>query len=202
MLEPGPHTPRLNGREVILPGTTEATSAFRTMRAFVCPRFLDGGLLATVMRASEGSAFVSNDIQALGHREIESPPRLGTAIQISLRAPALHRWLEEVTGQGPITRVDGRVAQTRVRDGDELGWHDDMNGEDRRLGITINLGTRDYKGGLFEMRDRLSQSPLLQFRHDEPGTALIFEVSHRCEHRVHPLISGGPRRVFAGWFLA
>ena len=33
------------------------------------------------------------------------------------------------------------------------------------------------------------------------GAMLIFEVSRRCEHRVHPLTGGGPRRVFTGWFI-
>jgi hypothetical protein len=52
------------------------------------------------------------------------------------------------------------------------------------------------------MRTVPERSPLITFRHDTPGTALIFEVSKRCEHRLHPLTSGGPRRVFTGWFLA
>lgn len=43
--------------------------------------------------------------------------------------------------------------------------------------------------------------PLLAHHHNKPGTVLIFAVRPDLEHRVTPLTSGGPRRVFAGWFL-
>jgi hypothetical protein len=38
--------------------------------------------------------------------------------------------------------------------------------------------------------------------HASPGEALVFEVSPALEHRVTPLTAGGPRTIFAGWFLA
>lgn len=33
------------------------------------------------------------------------------------------------------------------------------------------------------------------------GDALIFKVDHALEHRVTPLTAGGPRIVWAGWFI-
>jgi hypothetical protein len=42
---------------------------------------------------------------------------------------------------------------------------------------------------------------LRRFKHDQPGTALVFEVRPQLEHRVLPLTAGGPRRVFTGWFI-
>lgn len=201
MIAPPEQTPRLGHYGAALPGTAAAKAAFAGARALVCPHLLDGDLLATLLRAADRSTYASNDVEGLGHREMERPPVVGTAVLLALRRPALHRWLEEVTGCETITRADGCVARTLARGGDELTWHDDLGDSTRRLGITIGLGGGTYEGGLFEMRDRPSNAPLLSFKHDTPGTALIFEVSRRCEHRVHPLVSGGPRRVFAGWFL-
>lgn len=195
-------TPRLGAFDVALPETAGARAAFAARRAIVCPGLMEPGLLAGLTAACDRATFVAEPVEGLGHREVERPPVVGTAVSLALRRPALLEWLEAVTGRGTLTRVEGRVVQTRARAGDELAWHDDLNGGgDRRLGVTLCLGNAPYEGGAFEMRGRPGSEPLVLFKHDTPGTALIFEVSSRCEHRVHPLVSGGPRRVFAGWFL-
>ena len=201
MVSPSLTTPRLGHFETVLPPVDAARAAFSTSRALVCPDALEGRLLASVLRLCERGAFESNTVEGLGHRDIERPAVAGAALLLILRRPSLYRWLEEVTGCGPITDVEGRVVRTYPRPGDELAWHDDLNGERRRLGVTIGLGAAAYEGGVFEMRGRPGGEPLLRFRHDVVGAALIFEVSPRCEHRVHPLSAGGPRQVFTGWFL-
>lgn len=194
-------TPRLGPFETVLPPVDAAREAFATSRSQVWPDALDRRLLTSVMGLCERASFASDTVEGLGHREIERPPLAGTAVLLMLRRPPLYRWLEEVTGCAPIADVEGRVVRTWPRPGDQLDWHDDLNGERRRLGITIALGSEAYEGGVFEMRARPGKEPLIQFRHDVAGTALVFEVSWRCEHRVHPLVAGGPRQVFTGWFL-
>lgn len=117
-----------------------------------------------------------------------------------LHREPLFRWLERVTRCGPILAVDGRVVQTHPVYGDELDWHDDMGGPVvRRLGVTMALASPPYQGGLFEMR-LVGGSSLIRFKHDTPGTILVFKVDAGLEHRVHPLTAGGPRRVYTGWF--
>lgn len=194
-------TPRLGPFETVLPPIDAARAAFAISRSQVWPDALDRRLLTSIMGLCDRAVFASNTVEGLGHREIERPPLAGTAVLLMLRRPLLYRWLEAVTGCAPITDVEGRVVRTWPRPGDELAWHDDLNGKGRRLGITIGLGSNAYEGGLFEMRARPGKEPLVQFRHDAAGTALVFEVSSRCEHRVHPLVAGGPRQVFTGWFL-
>lgn len=196
------NTPQLGPFETILPDEAPARAEFAAARALVCPDALDQALLGKLMALCDRAAFASDHVEGLGHREVERPPLAGTAILLALRRPPLFRWLERVSGCAPIGSVDGRVVRTQPQPGDELVWHDDLDkGHVRRLGITIGLGQHPYEGGLFELRAWPNGEPLITFKHDRPGTALIFEVSHRCEHRVHPLISGGPRRVFTGWFL-
>ena len=159
-------------------------------------------MLGKLMALCDRADFMSDPVEGLGHRTVERPPLASTAILLALRRQELFRWLEAVTGCAPIASVDGQVVQTEPQAGDELVWHDDMvGGARRRLGVTIGLGRAPYEGGLFEMRSVPDGAPLIEFKHDRPGTALIFEVSRRCEHRVHPLSKGGPRRVFTGWFL-
>lgn len=195
-------TPRIGPFETSLPEQEAARAEFAAARALVCPDALDAELLGKLMGLCDRAAFVSDRVEGLGHRAVERPPLASTAILLALRRPELFRWLEAVTGCGPIASVDGQVVETQAQAGDELVWHDDMiRDARRRLGVTIGLGRDDYEGGLFELRSVPDGATLVRFKHDRPGTALIFEVSRRCEHCVHPLSAGGPRRVFTGWFL-
>ncbi len=196
------NTPSLGPMGATIPDVAHARAAFARSRALVLPDVLEPGLLRSVMAACDRASFASDHVEHLGHREVERPPLAGTALLLALRRPQLFRWLEAISGCAPITGVEGRIVRTRARAGDELAWHDDLNGPvPRRLGITIGLGEAPYTGGLFEMRSHPDGQTLIEFKHDSPGTALVFEVSTRCEHRVHPLLSGGPRRLFTGWFV-
>lgn len=184
---------------------TDACAEFAAMRSLVCCDAIAPEVFAGLVRLLGRSAFVSNTVSGMGHREIEAPERVGTAIRLLLNRAPLFRWLEAVTGCDGIATADGRVVQTHARPGDELVWHDDMEADrdaaPRRLGITIALDSPAYTGGEFEMRRVRPHETLRRFRHDAPGTALIFEVAPDLEHRVLPLLAGGPRRVFTGWFI-
>lgn len=189
-------------------GTTElapephaARAEFAATRSLVCHDALSPDVLAGLVRILARARFVSDTVDRMGHREIETPEIAGTAIALLLNRAPLFRWLEAVTGCARIATVGGRVVQTHARAGDELIWHDDTGGEPRLLGVTVALESPPYEGGEFEMR-HVGQRELLRcHKHDRPGTALIFEVSPALEHRVLPLVSGGPRRVFTGWFI-
>lgn len=194
-------TPHLGAFDAILPDEATAKAAFAETCAFVWRDAFAAPLFARLTALCGRSGFTSDHVEGLGHREIEEPPLAGTAIILALTRPVLFRWLERVTGCAPIRGIDGRVVQTWPRAGDGLDWHDDLGDPARRLGVTIALGDAAYDGGEFEMRRTATKVPLIRWKHDRPGTMLVFEVSRHREHRVHPLTAGGPRRVFTGWFV-
>lgn len=142
-----------------------------------------------------------DSVEGLGDREVESPQRAGGAITLALKRAGLMRWIEEATGCGPLVRVDGRVVQARANNHDQLVWHDDLNEPERRLAVTVNLSEAPYEGGRFELRHAGTKEMLTEHLHDAPGALLIFEVARELEHRVLPVTSGGPRRVYTGWFF-
>lgn len=181
--------------------TGPAADSFARWRAIAFSNVLDPPLTETLLRVSDRSTFVADVVEGLGHREVEAPARAGAAITLALKRPNLLRWIEAVTGCGPLGEVDGRLAQARPGGLDQLTWHDDMIDRGRRLAITINLTDRPYEGGEFELRAKGSDAVLLRHRHVRPGSALLFEVAPGLEHRVLPVLSGGPRRVYAGWFF-
>lgn len=195
------------GYFTLLPGelridadATRAAAEFATTRAILCHGAVPPDLVARLDRICDAAEFRSDMVAALGHRRIETPALAGPALSVLLRRSALHRWLERVSGCALITDVEGRVVQTYARSGDALAWHDDVAPR-RRLAVTIALTSPTFAGGAFELRDKRDGRVLLRYTHDRPGTALIFAVSPAHEHRVLRLRAGGPRRVFAGWFL-
>lgn len=186
--------------QVLGDGGASAESSARC-HAIVCPKALDPLFLAMLLKVSGTAQFAPDPVDRVGHRELETPNLAGAALTLALRQSNLIRWIEETTQCGPLGSMDGRLAQVRPAAGHGLGWHDDLNDPRRRLGITIDLSEQPYEGGLFELRLAKTKEVLLRFRHAAPGTALIFEVSPGLQHRVLPPTSGGPRRVYAGWFL-
>lgn len=196
---------RIGQTETALPADEARDRAiFAEQRALVLPQAFAPQLLLRLRMLSQVGRFVSNDVEALGHREIESPPLAGKAIELLLSRPAMFRWLERITACGPISRVDGAIARTHASPQDRLDWHDDLNHPEaasRRLAITIALDDLNYEGGLFELRRVGGTDSLFTFKHEKAGTAVIFEVSERLEHRVLPMTGGGPRVVYAGWFI-
>lgn len=186
-----------------LSSSNEAREQFRQFRAISVHHMLDAAFLGTVLRLCETVPFDPGVSDGPGHTSIEAPPqRCGRILNLALSRPALLRWVEEVTGCGPLQRIEGRVMQMLCRPGDEFGWHDDnVSEQGRRVALVVNLGTAAYEGGEFELR-RKGGRTLVSMRHTEPGSALFFKVGPGLEHRVLPLTAGGPRRVFAGWAYA
>jgi hypothetical protein len=186
------------------PGREEpARTLFARDQAIVWPKVFEPALLTKLTALIARATYRSQEIPGVGRREVEQGGLASTAILVALRRRELWTWLESVTGCPPIGAVEGQIAQTRVRAGDWLDWHDDMVGDRKRLlGITIGLGDGAYSGGDFHLRRVGDKADLLRFRHDVPGQGLVFAVSGDLQHRLDPLSGGGPRRIFAGWFMA
>ena len=189
-------------KTTMLAGAADYRAAFREMPAMLLDGVFAAPLMERLLARADKVRFVPHDIAQLGHREKADDGGVAAALCVVLDRSPLLRWLEDVTGAPPLRGVAGSFAQARTGTGDGLAWHDDRIDPRRALGIVVNLTSQPYEGGLFEMRCKGSPDPLLAHHHDKPGTALIFAIRPDLEHRVTPLVSGGPRRVFAGWFLA
>lgn len=158
-------------------------------------------LLAKMMRMAAAAQYVPDVIERVGRREIEANQTLGKLLSIVLARDNLWEWLEQATGIAPIGGVSGQIGQTRPGTGEALQWHDDTNDARRQLAIVIHLSEQAYEGGAFELRRVGRTEPLVRFTDCRAGTMALFAVRTDLEHRVTPLVSGGPRRVFAGWFM-
>ena len=177
----------------------------RSFEAIPALHFADAfapDLLAQLMAQAAAAGFIDDAVEYIGTREIETPQRVGGALSVLLGRPTLYRWLEAATGLPPIRAVNGRLVQTRANGSDELAWHDDLGTDERLLAVVINLSGDVYEGGRFDLRRGGEETPLFSQEHNLPGAMTVFAVRRGLEHRVLPLTSGGPRRVYTGWFLA
>ncbi len=157
--------------------------------------------LAKLLERAAQANFADDFVEGIGWRAIESPQRVGKALSLLLHSPALLRWFERATGSEPLRAVAGRLVETRANQKDALGWHGDQDDLTRLLAVVINLSDRPFSGGQFQLRRKGESMPFLTFDHPEPGSMLVFAVRPELEHQVTPVTDGGPRRVYAGWFL-
>ena len=179
-----------------------ARAAFDDASALTLPAALEPAFLRTILAICRRGPFVPEHIGRIGWRTVEERDAAGAALRFALERPAFVRWLEAATGCETLRRLAGLVAEIGADTGQELGWHNDLHegALDRRLAVTIHLSDEPYDGGVFEMRDEASGRLLVQEGALPPGSVMLFRIDNRLRHRVTPVTSGGPRRVFAGWY--
>jgi hypothetical protein len=195
--------PFLIGRNAtaILAPPGEYKAAFAETHALALDNPFEPELLDMLRRLARQARWTGDRIAGVGERQKEALPRTGAAMRFALARPALFGWLSAAAGCGPLTEVEGIVGQTNAGSGEAIGWHDDLGRPFRRLAVIVNLSDGAYEGGEFELQHADTGRTLLRHRHAGPGSTLIFTVAVGLRHRVLPVTAGGPRRVFAGWFL-
>ncbi len=178
-----------------------AAAQFRDGMAFVLDDLLSPEVQHMLRAQWSQAEFRHHDLKKLGSRTLEKQSHAGKMLTFLLERAPLPAWIETVTGCATITSVYGKLTQMRAGDGHQLHWHNDLDKQRRMVGITVNLGSEPYEGGRFEMRPRHSEELLLHHDHNKPGSAFIFQIGRDILHRLTPVTSGGPRTVFAGWFM-
>jgi uncharacterized protein (DUF2164 family) len=107
--------------------------------------------------------------------------------------------VQQITGCGRIGCFTGRVYRIRSDCGHYDLWHDDLI-DDRIVGMSINLSTEIYSGGLFQIRDRDSQQILQEVANVGFGDGIIFKLAGSLQHRISDVQGTVPKTAFAGWF--
>src|SRR5579862_6625052 len=111
----GPFQPFVIGAQAtaISGDAGEAAAHFAQDRAILCSGALDPPFLAALLRICGRAQFVPDEVEGVGHREVETPGLAGGALSLALKRANLIRWVEAATSRGRLGSVDGRVVQTR-----------------------------------------------------------------------------------------
>ena len=178
----------------------DASRKFAERQALMLPGILEEKLLARLCSIGEEACFAPYDLGSIGQEQVETKHQVSRSLNFLLSRPALLRRLESLTGCGPLASIGGNLGRISVGTGEHLGWHDDMNEPSRKIAISICLSEVPYEGGEFELRAKKATTRFAH-QHRTPGDAVIFRIDAGLEHRVKPVLSGGPRLVYSGWFI-
>lgn len=174
---------------------------FIERHALVFQNALAQEFFAKLQSLLSNSRFAIRQTPKVGEQEIESPAIAGHALSFVLGNKFLMNWINQVTACTVSRHVLGGIARLQAVSGQQLDWHDDrLDTPVRQLAMTINLSSIAYAGGDFELRRKGHQDILFRHHHGEPGSIVLFRVDQQIEHRVTPVVTGGPRLVYAGWF--
>jgi len=113
----------------------------------------------------------------------------------------LFQIIQTVTRCDQIGCFQGRVYRLNPGGGHHDSWHNDI-GEDRLVGMSINLSSDVYSGGRLQIRDQASGEIVCEAPNAGIGDAVIFRLSRRLQHRITDVEGTASKTAFAGWFRA
>lgn len=116
-----------------------------------------------------------------------------------LNNPKFFEAVRQITDCDKIGNFFGRIHRSEPDSSHQIDWHGD-NADNRLLGITVNLSTESYAGGLFKLREKNSQNIVCEKELTQAGDAFIFRISPNLQHCLTAVKSGGRRTVGVGWF--
>jgi hypothetical protein len=170
------------------------------------PDFLDASLLRLIESRLPAAQFTSRT--GANGEEIEqtlADPSLIALFAVALNDPQLFAFIERLTLCGRIGSFVGRVYRRGKPKGGPRSqyypWHNDV-AKGRMVGLSVNLSTTPYEGGLLQIRDARTEAILGEKANVGYGDAMLFRISEDLEHQVTPVTSDAPRLVLAGWFCS
>jgi hypothetical protein len=194
---------QLTSRGVVAPGGPAATRALRDeFAARRCVRvisFFDRPLLARLQQQIEESTFVERVHGTIATELCMRKNACLGLLHFLVNDPAVFRFVEQISACEGLMVFLGRVYRMRADCGHYDAWHDDVR-PDRRIGMSVNLGTEPFEGGVFELRRAETEEPLAAIANVGPGDALLFAIDDELEHRVTLMHGSVAKTAFAGWF--
>jgi hypothetical protein len=177
--------------------------SFDSVHAVHLPRFFDQDLLDYVQRAIRSASFYdrshgrSGDI---GREECMADNTVLAMLVLLANDSRLLTLVRTVSGCPPIGSFDGRVYRMRGGVGHFDRWHSDTGGDNRLIGMSVNVSEAVYEGGTFELRSADSDHVLWRITNTGPGDAVMFRIAENLVHRVSVVQGENARTAFAGWF--
>lgn len=189
---------------VATPSAAVATAlrdAFHAQRCVRLRSFIEPRLLSQIQAQIDGAAFVDRAHGTISTELcMERNACLGL-LNFLVNDPAVFRFVEQVTGRQGLRFFVGRVYRMLAARGHYDSWHADLHA-DHQVGMSVNLGTEPFDGGVFEIRRADTAEPLAALANVGAGDAILFSIAEELEHRVTPMRGAVAKTALAGWFGA
>jgi hypothetical protein len=207
MLTPEKTVFQLTRNGPILSGNLDfLRDCFATQHCVVLRNMLEAPLLDRIQQNIGRAQWHSSTFDEDGFFGTEftlDDPSTANVIHFLLNHPAVLDVIRIITGCKQISECSGRIYRMAAGTGHHLSWHNDVDKKGaRQVGFSMNLSTGVFRGGAFELRDRLTRKLIAQVNNTGFGDALLFRISKDLQHRVTPVMKGVPKTACAGWFLA
>lgn len=172
---------------------------FQEKHYVLLPKLLEPPLLDFLLERLEQGPWRDEAHKDIGVEVVlEDAPARGL-LHFVANAPAFLKTVQEITGHGPLTRFGGRIYRFVPNSGHFDSWHND-NDDGRLVAMSLNLSSRGYEGGVFQLREWSSKRILAEIANTGWGDATLFRISRYLEHRVTEVTGEQPKTAFAGWF--
>jgi hypothetical protein len=162
------------------------------------PAFLEPALVDVVLRGIERGEFAERRHEDFAVEQTMRHHDCLDLLHFLVNDERLFRVVERLAGSVPVRIFAGRIYRN-LPARHEARWHSDTT-HDREIGMSLNLSTSPYAGGVFEIRRADNGHVLNAIANVGLGDAFLFRISEALEHRVTPVEGSVPKTAFAGWF--
>jgi hypothetical protein len=167
------------------------------------PQLIEQGLLEFIQSQIDRGEFYERVHQDIGSNKelcMKGNAAFGALLFLT-NDKQLFQIIQDVTQCDQIGCFEGRVYRVNPYQGHHDSWHNDI-GEDRLVGMSINLSKDKYAGGLLQIRDHASREILSEAENAGIGDAIVFRLAPHLQHRITEVQGKVPKTAFAGWFRA
>jgi hypothetical protein len=178
-------------------------SQFEGQHYFRLSQLIEPALLHLIQRQIDGGEFYEKV-----HERIDSNKELclvenaaSGALLFLANDEKLFELIQQITRCARVRCFDGRIYRANPDNGHHDSWHNDI-GEDRLVGMTVNLSREEYAGGILQLRDRESRATISEIPNVRAGDAVVFRLASSLQHRITEVKGNTSKTAFAGWFRA
>ena len=181
----------------------ELARQFEQTHTFRLPRLLHPELMQMTQSRLQTCTWTPHDDGDIARELLPSDIAPTTVLTFAANTSEFLNLIRGITGC-QISSFAGRVYRMVPASNHYDSWHGD-NGKDtnrRMVGMSINLSSRIYTGGVFRLRDETTKQVLCELPNTGEGDAIFFRISPSLRHMVTMLEGTEPKTAFAGWFLS
>ena len=191
-----------NSRTVITASPDERALARRQFEShgfLKLPALVAPPLAASLVDELDRTDFYERTHDGIGVELCATPGRVTGTLEFLMNDPPLLEAISEISGCGPIGCFEGRVYRLVPGTGHHDSWHSDA-GEERLIGLSLNLGRERFEGGALEIRRADSAAAICEIENRVMGDAVLFRIDPAFRHRVQAVTGSVARTAYAGWF--
>lgn len=184
-------------------GLEQLRSQFEGQHYFRLPQLIEPALLDLIQLQIDSGQFYERVHEHIdSNKELCLQENAATgALLFLVNDERLFELIQQVTKCGRVRSFGGRIYRANPNNGHHDAWHNDM-GENRLVGMTVNLSRTQYAGGNLQLRDCETRATISEIPNTGAGDAVVFRLANNLQHRISEVKGGASKTAFAGWFRA